>query len=82
MAWKHKNVFIGVDAHAPKYWEPNLVRFLNGRGQDKVLFGTDWPIIEFERAMREIDALELREGAKQKLLIDNAVRVYGLENWL
>ncbi len=82
MAWKHKNVFIGVDAHAPKYWEPNLVRFLNGRGQDKVLFGTDWPIIEFERAMREIDALELRESSKRKLLIDNAVRVYGLENWL
>lgn len=82
MAWKHKNVFIGVDAHAPKYWEPNLVRFLNGRGQDKVLFGTDWPIIEFERAMREIDALELKESAKHKLLIDNAVRVYGLENWL
>ncbi len=82
MAWKHRNVFIGVDAHAPRYWDKSLVQFINTRGQDKVLFGTDWPIIEFERAMREIDELELREGPKAKLLLDNAVRVYGLEQWV
>lgn len=82
VAWKHKNVFIGTDAHAPRYWDPSLVRFLNSRGQDKVLFGTDWPIIGFERAISEIDALELRDGPKQKLLRDNAIRVYGLENWV
>ena len=82
VAWKHKNVFIGTDAHAPRYWDPSLVRFLNSRGQDKVLFGTDWPIIGFERAIQEIDALELKEGSKQKLLRDNAIRVYGLENWV
>lgn len=81
MAWKHRNVFIGVDAHAPRYWDKSLVQFINTRGQDKVLFGTDWPIIEFERAMREIDELELREIPKRKLLVENAVRVYGLENW-
>ena len=75
-------MFIGTDAHAPRYWDPSLVRFLNSRGQDKVLFGTDWPIIGFERAISEIDALELRDGPKQKLLRDNAIRVYGLENWV
>lgn len=82
MAWKHRNVFIGVDAHAPRYWDKSLVQFINTRGQDKVLFGTDWPIIEFERAMREIEELDLREGPKAKLLLDNAVRVYGLEYWV
>jgi len=82
MAWKHKNVFIGTDAHAPRYWDPSLVRFLNSRGQDKVLHGTDWPIIGFERSIREIEELGLREGAKQKLLRDNAIRVYGLEDWV
>lgn len=82
VAWKHKNVYIGTDAHAPRYWDPSLVRFLNSRGQDKVLFGTDWPIIGFGRAIDEIDALELKDGPKQKLLRDNAIRVYGLENWV
>ncbi len=82
VAWKHENVFIGSDAHSPKYWDPSFVRFINGRGQDKVLFGTDWPVVDFERAMKEIDALELKEGPKRKLLFDNAVRVYGLESWV
>jgi predicted TIM-barrel fold metal-dependent hydrolase len=81
VAWKHENVFIGSDAHSPKYWEASFVRFINSRGQDKVLFGTDWPVVDFERARREIDALDLREGPKRKLLLDNAVRVYGLEAW-
>jgi len=82
MAWKHQNVFIGADAHAPRYWDRSLVQFINTRGQDKVLFGTDWPIIDFGRALEEIGALELREGPQRKLLVENAVRVYGLENWV
>jgi predicted TIM-barrel fold metal-dependent hydrolase len=82
MAWKHPNVFIGSDAHAPKYWSESFVKFINSRGQDKVMFGTDWPIVDFERATREVDALGLKEGPKRKLLFDNAVRVYGLENWV
>ena len=29
MAWKHPNVFIGSDAHRPKYWPESFVRFIN-----------------------------------------------------
>jgi hypothetical protein len=81
MAWKHRNVYIGTDAHLPKYWDASLIKFINSRGQDKVMFGTDWPVIDFARAMQELDKLELRETAKRKLLVENAVRVYGLEGW-
>ena len=44
------------------------MHFINTWGQDKVLFGTDFPVIDFERATREIDALDLRPEAKEKLL--------------
>jgi len=81
MAWKHPNVFIGTDAHLPKYWDKTLINFINSRGQDKVLFGTDYPVLPFKKAMDELDKLELRETPKRKLLVDNAVRVYGLEDW-
>jgi predicted TIM-barrel fold metal-dependent hydrolase len=76
MAWKHENVFIGVDAYAPKHWPSQLVHFLNTYGRDKVLFGTDWPVIDPERAMREIDAMDLRPEARRRLLRDNALRVF------
>ncbi|MGE0453129.1 MAG: amidohydrolase family protein [Vicinamibacteria bacterium] len=82
VAWKHPNVFLGTDAHAPKYWPPALVQFINSRGQDKCLFGTDWPVVEFEKAIAELHELPLREGPKRKLLFDNAVRAYKLENWV
>lgn len=82
VAWKHPNVFIGSDAHAPRYWDPSFVRFINTRGQDKVLFGTDWPVVDFARARAEIDELDLRDGPKRKLLFENAVRVYRLESWV
>jgi predicted TIM-barrel fold metal-dependent hydrolase len=82
MAWKHPNVFIGTDAHLPKYWDKTLINFINSRGQDKVMFGTDWPVLDFERAIAELDKLEIRESSKRKLLVDNAVRVYGLESWI
>ncbi len=78
MAWKHENIFIGVDAYAPKHWPPQIVHYLNSYGQDKVLFGTDWPVIDPERAMAEVNEMDLRPGAKAKLLRDNALELFRL----
>jgi predicted TIM-barrel fold metal-dependent hydrolase len=79
MAWKHENVDLGSDAHSPKYWPANFVNFINTYGQDKVIFGTDFPVLDFERTRREIEALGLRPGPKQKLPRDNLVRLYKLD---
>jgi predicted TIM-barrel fold metal-dependent hydrolase len=78
MAWKHENVFIGVDAYAPKHWPAQIIQYLNSYGQDKVLFGTDWPVIDPERAMAEINAMEIRSEAKDKLLRANALKLFRL----
>ena len=78
MAWKHKNVFIGCDAHSPKYWPASFVHYLNSYGQDKVLFGTDYPVLDFERTVNEIEALGLKPQVLEKLMRDNARRLYKL----
>ena len=80
MAWKHQNVFIGSDAHSPKYWPQSLVHYINTYGQDKVIFGTDFPVLDFERTVAEIDVLALRKIPRRKLMRDNVLRVYGLES--
>jgi predicted TIM-barrel fold metal-dependent hydrolase len=79
VSWKHENVYIGSDAYAPKYWKREFINFINSWGQDKVMFGTDFPIIDFERATREIEELGLKPACKEKLLWKNAARLYGLE---
>ena len=79
MAWKHKNIYLGSDAHSPKYWPASFVNFINSYGQDKVIFGTDFPVLGFERTRSEIEGLGLRPEAKRKLLRDNLIRLYKLD---
>ena len=78
MAWKHENIFIGVDAYAPKHWPPEIVHYLDTYGRHKVLFGTDWPVIDPERAVAEIAALDLRPESRRALMRENALRVFRL----
>ena len=76
LASKHSNVYLGTSAYAPKYWTAEFVKFINGRGQDKVVWGTDFPLLMHERSLREIEQLDLRDSAKQKLLRENALRIF------
>jgi len=78
MAWKHENVFIGVDAYAPKHWPASLVHYLNSYGREKVMFGTDWPVIDPERTAREVAAMDLRPESRALLMRGNALRVFRL----
>ena len=82
ISFKHDNVFIAGDAYAPSHWPDSFVHYVNSWGQDKVLFGTDWPVIDPERAISDIEALGLRDGPKRKLLRDNALRLYDLSDYL
>lgn len=78
VAYKHPNVYIATDAYAPKYWDEKLVHFINTFGKKKVLFGSDWPVIAHERAVREVRELGLRDESYSDLMGGNAARLYGL----
>ncbi len=78
MAWKHPNVYIGCDAHSPRYWPASFVQYINSYGQNKVLFGTDYPVLDFERTRTEIEALGLKPEVLVKLLRENARALYKL----
>lgn len=79
MAWKHENVFIGCDAHSPKYWPDSFVHYINSYGQDKVIFGTDFPVLDFKRTIGEIHDLDFKPAVLKKLLRDNVRRIYQLD---
>jgi len=79
MAYKHENVFVGGDAYAPRYWPKQMVHFANTYGRHKFMFGTDWPVVDPEDAMRQVEELGLRDESKDLILRGNAVRIFGLE---
>jgi predicted TIM-barrel fold metal-dependent hydrolase len=78
VSFKHENVYVAGDAYAPKHWPRAFVEYANSWGREKCLFGTDWPVISPERAVREVDELGLRTDAKRKLLRDNALKLFRL----
>ncbi len=79
MAWKHEQVYIGADAHSPKYWPESFVKYINSYGQDKVIFGTDFPVLDFKRTMDEIMSLNLKSEVLPKFLRENVRRIYNLK---
>lgn len=78
LAGKHRNVFIATTAHAPKYWDRSLVQFINSWGKDKVLYGTDFPVLSHKESLLQIENLDLKEESKSKLLRENALKIFKL----
>ncbi len=75
---KHPNVYMAGDAYAPKHWGAAAVHYANTFGQDKFMFGTDWWVIDPERAVDEIAELKFRPPSLRKIMRDNALRVFNL----
>jgi predicted TIM-barrel fold metal-dependent hydrolase len=76
MCWKHDNIFTAGDAYAPKHWPGPFVHYAKTYGRHKVLFGTDWPVIDPERAVREVAELEFKPEAHRLMMRDNALRIF------
>jgi len=75
----HKgNAYIDLSGWSPKYFPEALVRQANGPLQDKVLFGSDYPLLTPDRWRRDVAGLGLRADVLPKILKENAVRVLGL----
>ena len=84
VAWRHANVHIGLVAMRPKYlavansgYEP-LLQYGNTVLQDRMIFGSAWPMQPIGQAIADIDALPLKDITKRKWLHENAARLLRL----
>ena len=75
----HKpNVHIDLSGWSPKYFPPSLVQHANTLLKDKVLFGSDFPVITPDRWLADLDRTDIRDSVRPLILKDNAVRLFGL----
>lgn len=75
----HKpNVHIDLSGWSPKYFPPQLVRYANTLLKDKVLFGSDYPVITPDRWLGDFAKLDIKAEVRPRILKDNALRVLGL----
>ena len=79
VATKHEHVYIDTSAWTARRYPPQLVEYLRGHGAQKVLFGTNYPMLTPAQALSGVDDLGLDEDAKAAFLGGNAARVFGLD---
>ena len=60
-------------AAAPFLYRPEIYRtFIRLAGEDRLLYGSDFPLLRLERYLKDMDSAGLDDGAKEKILGLNA----------
>jgi hypothetical protein len=78
VATKHPNVHIDTSAYTVKRYPANLVAYLKAHGREKVMFGSNWPMIAPRKALEGLDSMGLDEMTRAAFLSGNAARVFRL----
>ncbi|WP_199863519.1 MULTISPECIES: amidohydrolase family protein [unclassified Streptomyces] len=75
----HKpQVYIDLSGWSPKYFPPQLVRYANSLLKDKVLFGSDFPLLAPDRWLADFAELPIKDEVRPKILKENAARLLGI----
>lgn len=75
----HKgNVFWELSGWAPKYFPAQLKVDIRARLVDKVMFGSDYPSLPYERIFKEWAELGYTDAVMEKVFHGNAERILGL----
>jgi predicted TIM-barrel fold metal-dependent hydrolase len=75
----HKpNVYIDLSGWSPKYFPQILIQYTNTRLKDKMLFGSDFPLLAPERWLADFEQLPIKDEVRPKVLKDNAAKLLGL----
>jgi predicted TIM-barrel fold metal-dependent hydrolase len=74
---KWDNLHYMSSAYAPRRIPAPVVEYLNGRGRRRVMWASDYPILEFARCRDEIAAMPLRdEETRFDFAFGNAARMF------
>ncbi len=73
---KYENLHLMTSAYLPKYFPPELIHYMNTRGQHKIIYASDHPVLSMERCIPEAEKLELRPGVLEKYLYENAEQLF------
>jgi hypothetical protein len=75
----HKpQVYIDLSGWSPKYFPPILVQYANTLLKDKILFGSDYPVMTPERWLADFEQLKIKPEVRPLILKENAAKLLGL----
>lgn len=78
---RHKpNVYMDLSGWAPAYFDPLVVQYARTIGQDKMLYGSDWPVLTPERWLKDFAEYQFDPAVERKIMRDNAAKLLGRED--
>ncbi|HET7566925.1 MAG TPA: amidohydrolase family protein [Gaiellaceae bacterium] len=78
VALHKRQVYIDLSGWSPKYFPPQLVRYANTQLRDRVLFGSDYPMITPDRWLADFAQADFKDEVRPLILKENAARLLGL----
>jgi predicted TIM-barrel fold metal-dependent hydrolase len=78
IALHKKQVYIDLSGWSPKYFPPLLIQYANTLLRNKVLFGSDHPMITADRWLADFEAAAFRDEVRPLILKENAAQLLGL----
>ncbi len=78
VALHKQQVYIDLSGWSPKYFPPQLVRYANTQLRERVLFGSDYPLITPDRWLRDFAEADFKDEVRPLILKQNAARLLGL----
>jgi predicted TIM-barrel fold metal-dependent hydrolase len=81
LAARHPHFYICTSAWSPKRYPKALLDFIGGQwhgtaGSDKVIFASDFPLLDMQRASRDARALPFTDDKLRSVLYGNAQRLF------
>jgi len=78
VALHKQQVYIDLSGWSPKYFPPQLVRYANTQLRERVLFGSDFPLITPDRWLADFAQADFKDEVRPLILKENAARLLGL----
>jgi predicted TIM-barrel fold metal-dependent hydrolase len=78
VALHKRQVYIDLSGWSPKYFPPQLVQYANTLLRDKVLFGSDFPLLTPDRWLADFERAPFRDEVRPLILRENAMRLLGI----
>ncbi len=74
-----RNVFFDTSSTLFEIGDEKFVSMVRAHGADKIFFGTDYPLSDYEHEFAAFDRLDLKDDEKAKIFYKNAYDFFGID---
>ncbi|MDB5421578.1 MAG: amidohydrolase 2, partial [Brevundimonas sp.] len=77
---KWPGLHYSTSAFAPKHYDPNIIKYANTRGADKIIYAGYFPMgLSLDRIFSDMQNVPFKDEVWPKFLRENAIKVFDLK---